>query len=98
MVSRPRQAEPDRVEEVLSGTRADLSLSSQVAAGGLWSLGGQAATLVATLVATPFTLRLLGPAFYGLWALLQVALQWVVLADLGMATASTRLVAQRYAQ
>jgi O-antigen/teichoic acid export membrane protein len=84
------------------GERADLQVamasevssydtaSSAVARGGIWSVGGQAASFGAALVATPFTLRLLGPGLYGLWSLLQSVLSWVGLADLGMTTASTR--------
>jgi O-antigen/teichoic acid export membrane protein len=53
--------------------------------------------LAVSLIATPFTIRLLGPSLYGLWSLLQVSMVWVVLADLGMATASTKFATERYA-
>ena len=53
--------------------------------------------LVVTLLATPFTIRLLGPSAYGLSALFQTVLTWATLADLGMATASTKFAAQSYA-
>lgn len=66
------------------------SVARSVTRSGLWSLGGQAVTFAVVLVATPFTIRLLGRARYGLWAILQSALTWVTLADLGMAEASTR--------
>ncbi len=72
------------------------SLSGDVAAGGAWGLAGRVVVLGAILVATPFTIRLLGPAAYGLWALLQTALTWASLADLGMATASTKFAAECY--
>ncbi len=62
----------------------------------MWGLGGQLAVLVATVLATPFTIRLLGPARYGTWGLLQAALPWAALADLGMASASTKFSAERY--
>jgi len=51
---------------------------------------------LATVLATPFTIRLLGPSRYGTWGLLQAALPWAALADLGMASASTKFAAERY--
>src|SRR4051812_21152073 len=68
-----------------------------VARGALWALGGQAAVLVATLVATPFVIRQLGPAEYGLWALLQSALLFLTLGDFGMGVTSTRFASERHA-
>lgn len=53
---------------------------------------------MATLVATPFTIRLLGPAQYGVWALLLPLLTYLGLADLGMASASTYLAGRRHQQ
>lgn len=69
-----------------------------VAAAGVWGLSGRAILLVANIVATPFLIRLLGPSRYGLWAVLQTAVAWAVLADIGMATASTKLAADCYAR
>ena len=73
------------------------SIAGRVAAGGVWSLGGQITVMIAALVATPFTIRLLGPSLYGLWSLLQSSMAWVALGDLGMATASTKFATERYA-
>lgn len=73
-----------------------ITVGGAVARGSLWSLGGNVATLFASMVATPFILRVLHPALYGLWSLLQSTLRWVGLADLGMASASTRLGARHY--
>jgi O-antigen/teichoic acid export membrane protein len=74
------------------------SVAGSVTRGGLWSIGGQVITFGAALIATPFTLRLLGPARYGLWSILQTTLSWVGLADLGMADASTRFGGDRLAR
>jgi O-antigen/teichoic acid export membrane protein len=74
------------------------SLAGSVARGGLFSLGGQAATFASSLLATPFTIRLLGPSKYGLWSLLQTSLTWVGLADIGMSQASTRFGADSVAK
>jgi O-antigen/teichoic acid export membrane protein len=75
----------------------DPSMRGAVARGALWALGGQAAVLVATLVATPFVIRQLGPAEYGLWALLQSALLFLTLGDFGMGVTSTRFASERHA-
>jgi O-antigen/teichoic acid export membrane protein len=93
--------EPDHAElpevETGVGSAPDPSLRGAVARGGLWALGGQAAMLVATLVATPFVIRLLGPSEYGLWALLQSALLFLTLGDFGMGVASTRFASETHA-
>jgi O-antigen/teichoic acid export membrane protein len=69
-----------------------------VAAAGAWGLGGRVALLIAALVTTPFTIRLLGSSRYGLWALLLTSLTWAALANLGMGTASTKFGAEHYAR
>ncbi len=76
---------------------AEAPLAVRVARSALWSIGGQAAILIASFLAAPFTIRLLGPAAYGLWSLLVSLRSYFALADLGMATGSTRFAAQRYA-
>jgi O-antigen/teichoic acid export membrane protein len=68
-----------------------------IARGGFWTIAGQMTGLGAALCATPFTLRLLGPSRYGVWALLQSAILWVALADFGMGGASTRFAGQAHA-
>lgn len=74
------------------------SPATQVASAGAFGFGGRVALLLANLVATPFTIRLLGPTQYGLWALLQLGLTWALLADVGMGSASTKFGADRYAR
>lgn len=54
--------------------------------------------LGATLLATPFTIRLLGPARYGVWSVLQNVMRYVAVADIGMATVSTTLASERHAR
>jgi len=71
-------------------------IDAQVAASGAWGFCGRAVLLLASLVATPFLIRLLGPASYGLWTLLLVATAWASTADLGMGTASTKFGAGYY--
>jgi len=73
-------------------------LGHGVASAGMWSLSGSLVLLLATVIATPFTIRLLGPANYGLWSLLQSVLAYAALADLGMATASTKIAAEDLAR
>lgn len=88
--------------DTAAGTQTDKESAGEMAAGvargGLWAVSGQAVVLAATFIATPFTIRLLGPTSYGLWSLLWSALLYFTLAEMGMATASTRFAAERYAQ
>jgi O-antigen/teichoic acid export membrane protein len=76
------------------GARA---LRGALVRGGLWTLARKLTVLVAVLVATPFTVRLLEPVSYGAWSLLQATVGYVVLADLGMSAASTKLAGDRCA-
>ena len=74
------------------------SLNVGVARSGLWAVGGQLAILGVTFLATPFTIRLLGPARYGLWALLATLLNYLVVADFGMSETSTTFAADAHAR
>jgi Uncharacterised nucleotidyltransferase/Polysaccharide biosynthesis protein len=71
-------------------------IDSQVAAAGAWGFGGRGVLLLANLIETPFLIRLLGPASYGLWTLLLLATNWASYADMGMGVASTRFGAGYY--
>lgn len=73
------------------------AMQAQVARAGTWGLSGRIVLLLANLGATPFTIRLLGPSAYGLWALIQSLLIWASLAEGGMGTATTKYGAERYA-
>ena len=70
----------------MSSTR----LTSRVARGSIWSVSGQSATLLASLISMPFVIRLLGPEGYGVLALVNVTLVYMAFADVGMGVASTR--------
>ena len=72
-------------------------LTLKVARGSLWSLGGQGVTLLASLITTPVVIRCLGAEAYGVLALVSVVMAYVAFSDLGMATASTRFAAEKYA-
>src|SRR5436305_14470406 len=93
----PGSPELEEVEAAVAGGGADASMRGAVARGALWALGGQVAVLVATLVATPFVIRHLGPSEYGLWALLQSSLLILTLGDFGMGVTSTRFASERHA-
>jgi O-antigen/teichoic acid export membrane protein len=72
-------------------------LTSRVVQGGFWNFGGQGVTMLATLVATPFTIRLLGAQSYGVLTLVHVLIGYLSFGDLGMGTASTRFGSRAYA-
>src|SRR5436305_7141387 len=65
-------------------------LTSRVVHGSLLHLIGQAVTMLATFIATPFTIRLLGAAGYGVLAFVHVLIGYFSVADMGMGMASTR--------
>jgi O-antigen/teichoic acid export membrane protein len=65
-------------------------LTSRVVHGSLLQFGGQGITMLATLISTPFTIRLLGAASYGILTFVQVLIGYFSVADLGMGMASTR--------
>jgi O-antigen/teichoic acid export membrane protein len=88
-------AEPGRAGG--SGSSDGGSLGGAVTRSWLWAFAGQAAALLATLIAGPFLIRALGPSDYGLWALLASALTYLQLADAGMAVTSTRFASERFA-
>lgn len=74
------------------------TLTASVVRAGTWSLGGQVATLVASLIATPFVIRALGTEGYGALAFLQLALSYLVVSDLGMGAAATRFASLAHAR
>ncbi len=73
-------------------------LTSRVVHGSLLNLGGQSVTMLATLVATPFVIRLLGAPSYGVLALVHVLIGYLSFADMGMGTASTRFGSMAHAR
>jgi O-antigen/teichoic acid export membrane protein len=62
--------------------------------GSIWAIGGQGLTMVATLVATPFTIRALGSEQYGILTLIGLLIGYAAFADLGMGVASTKFGAE----
>lgn len=72
-------------------------MTTRVARGSLWTLGGQGVVMLALLVSTPFVIRLLGPEAYGVLALVNVLISYLLFADMGMGNASTRFAAAAHA-
>lgn len=86
------------MSDSLNGPRPRHGLTSRVVHGSLLNLGGQGVTMLATLVATPFVIRLLGAPAYGVLALVHVLIGYLSFADMGMGTASTRFGSVAHAQ
>jgi O-antigen/teichoic acid export membrane protein len=83
----------------LEETRQDSgSPVAKVAAASVGGLSGRVLLLLVNLLATPFTIRLLGPALYGLWTLLLLSLTWASTSDVGMVSGSIKFGAERYAR
>lgn len=91
-----RVLDPQDVAQTSSGS-ADEASAGRVAMAGAWGLAGRSLILVANLVTTPFTIRLLGPARYGLWSILQTAFYLASTSDVSMGPATTKLGAEEYA-
>jgi O-antigen/teichoic acid export membrane protein len=81
-----------------AASATNTGMAARVVRGGLWNLGGQGCTMLASLVATPFVIRLLGSEAYGVLALINVLIGYLAFADLGMGAASTRFGAEAYAR
>lgn len=77
----------DKAPDVSAPARG---LTTRVVHSSFLNIGGQGVTMVATLAATPFVIRFLGPASYGVLALVHVLIGYLSAADMGMAMASTR--------
>jgi O-antigen/teichoic acid export membrane protein len=73
-------------------------MTTKVVRGSLWTIGGQGVTLVASLIATPFTIRLLGTEGYGVLALVNVLFAYLAFADLGMGVVSTQFGAEAHSE
>lgn len=71
-------------------------LTSKVVSGTAYVFAGQIAVLAASLIATPFTIRLLGPERYGLLALLNLVISYLCYTDFGMNAASTKLSGEHH--
>src|ERR1700674_4107475 len=82
----------------VASARPSGGLTSRVVRGSIWNLGGQGVTLLATLVATPFVIRLLGVESYGLLALINALIVYLAFADMGMGWASTRFASEAHAR
>ena len=73
-------------------------LTSKVVRGSLWTLTGQGLAVSASLISTPFVIRLLGAESYGLLALVSLVIGYLAFSDLGMGLASTRFGSEAYAR
>src|SRR5438132_1686279 len=85
-------------ENITGNIPKNTGLTTRVVSGSVWNLAGQGATLLATLAATPFVIRLLGAESYGLLALINVLIAHLTFADMGMGWASTRFGSEAYAR
>src|SRR5580765_5486277 len=71
-------------------------MTTKVVKGSLWTLAGQVLPLIATLVATPFNIWLLGSEAYGVVILVGLIPTYFSFADFGMGVASTRFGSEAY--
>jgi O-antigen/teichoic acid export membrane protein len=86
------------LKEDTASTKSNLELSSLVLSGSIWNLGSQAVILLSSLLATPFTIRLLGIEAYGVFSLLNLLISYLSVADLGMGQAAIRFATEAQAK
>lgn len=72
-------------------------MTTKVVKGSLWTLAGQVIPLGASIVATPFVIRLLGAEGYGVLILVGLIPTYLGFADMGMSIASTKFGSEAYA-
>jgi O-antigen/teichoic acid export membrane protein len=91
---------PDLAEQTQQAEIAvsPAGMTSRVVKGSLWTLVGQAAPLLVSLVATPFTIRLLGSEAYGVLILVNLIPTYFAFADFGMGIASTKFGSEAYGE
>lgn len=73
-------------------------MTVKVIKGSFWVLMGQIVPLIATFIASPFVIRLLGSEAYGVLILVGVISTYFGFADFGMGMASTRFGAEAYGE
>jgi O-antigen/teichoic acid export membrane protein len=81
-----------------SAAPAQRGMTGRVVAAGAWTLAGQAVTSLASLLATPYGVRALGPELYGVLSLVNMVVGYIAFADLALGAASTKLGAAEYAR
>lgn len=84
--------------ESVAPAAAPAGITERVLRGSLWTIGGNGIALLASLLATPFTIRLLGPEQYGVLALINLLIGYLAVNDWGMGIGSTRFGAEAYAR
>jgi O-antigen/teichoic acid export membrane protein len=68
-------------------------MTTRVARGTLWTLGGQCALILAAVITTPFIIRRLGSEAYGILTLMNVLIGYLAISDMGMGLTATRFSA-----
>jgi hypothetical protein len=73
-------------------------MTTKVVKGSMWTLAGQVAPLLVSLVTTPFVIRMLGSEGYGVLILIGLIPTYFSFSELGMGIASTRFASEAYAR
>ncbi|KXK07286.1 MAG: polysaccharide biosynthesis protein [Acidobacteria bacterium OLB17] len=91
------QQDEAKISEAPATPPSTAGMTTKVVKGSLWTLAGQVAPLGASLIATPFTIRLLGSEGYGVLILITLIPTYLGFADMGMSIASTKFGSEAYA-
>ena len=73
-------------------------MTKKVVKGSMWTLGGSILPMMVSLVATPFTIRMLGPENYGVVLLVGLIPTYFAFADFGMGVGSTVFASAAYGE
>jgi O-antigen/teichoic acid export membrane protein len=73
-------------------------MTTKVVKGSLWTLAGQVAPLLVSLVTTPFVIRMLGTEGYGVLILVGLIPTYFAFAGFGMSMASTKFASEAFAK
>jgi O-antigen/teichoic acid export membrane protein len=71
-------------------------MTTKVVKGSIWTLAGQVVPLMATLVTTPFVIRILGSESYGVLLLVGLIPNYFTFDDFWMVMASTKFASEAY--
>lgn len=87
----------DTLEQPDNQTPSTTGMTTRVVKGSFWTLAGQVAPLLVSLVTTPFVIRMLGTESYGVLILVGLIPTYFGFADFGMGMASTKFGSGAYA-
>lgn len=88
----------EAIEQQNKQTPSTAGMTTKVAKGSLWTLGGSILPFAVSFVSTPFIIRFLGAEGYGVLLLVGLIPTYFSFADFGMGMASTKFASEAFGQ